>query len=359
MAWTDWKNVPDNSAVTASASDVLTGKVIIDADGNKVSGSMPNNGVYICDADHIGMEDAGFYQQIPYGYYPARSSKTGYTYNYVDKNCLGDAAASNVLSGKTFTSANGVKLSGTMTNQTNNTGTVGLAWAGSTTGSPDGGSGWTQAGNQLRIPIPKGYYGSSTYSNWSCSGLVLNDFQNKLGITASKIVSGQSICGISGTGGGLKYFNKLCNISDGTWSGVTLSDSSYVAITSASKDSSFTYYHNLNLDISKIQYISWHIIETTNGIRVPRGVSGTSTAYAYQPRYGFSHKRSDFDNGDAYVSSFVFFDGAPAGAGSSRATAQLFVYPNYLKLIFANVGLNVPLAIKSTTPQFEFTIIYE
>ena len=176
MAWTDWKNVPDNSVVTASASDVLTGKVIVDA--------------------------------------------------------------------------NGVKISGTMLNQTNNTGTVGLAWAGSTAGSADGGSGWTQAGNQLRIPIPKGYYGSSTYSSWSCSGLVLNDFQNKLGITASKIVRVQSICGINGTGGGVKYFNKTCEISEGTWSGVTLSNSSYVVPTSASKDSTFTYYHNLNLNIS-------------------------------------------------------------------------------------------------------------
>lgn len=56
----------DVSGVTATAADVLTGKTIVDAEGNKVDGTMPNRGA-------IGTKkltpDAGGYYNIQKGYY--------------------------------------------------------------------------------------------------------------------------------------------------------------------------------------------------------------------------------------------------------------------------------------------------
>ena len=102
-----------------------------------------------------------------------------------------------------------------MVDRTSNTGTTGLAWA---TNNLE----ITQY-NQLRIGINPGYYGSANYSNWGVSGIVIGDFQTKLGITADKIVSGQTVAGVTGTGGGYKAYKfekvKASVLSDKTFDG--------------------------------------------------------------------------------------------------------------------------------------------
>lgn len=109
------------------------------------------------------------------------------------KNISKDASAvqGDVLTGKSVYIA-GAKKQGTMPDKTNSTGTTGLAWLDNTK--------VIQSQNQLIMGVEKGYYGSTNYSNWDKSGVVLNDYQNKLGITADKIVKGNTICGIVGTG---------------------------------------------------------------------------------------------------------------------------------------------------------------
>lgn len=54
----------DVSAVTAGAADVLTGKVIVDASGKSVAGSMPNNGKITQTIDGLTSMSAA----IPAGY---------------------------------------------------------------------------------------------------------------------------------------------------------------------------------------------------------------------------------------------------------------------------------------------------
>lgn len=54
----------DVSTVTASAADVLTGKVIVDATGKPIPGSMPNNGALALTVDGLTATSA----TIPAGY---------------------------------------------------------------------------------------------------------------------------------------------------------------------------------------------------------------------------------------------------------------------------------------------------
>lgn len=54
-------------------------------------------------------------------------------------------------------------------------------------------------GYQLRIGVLPGYYGTNNYWIWGTSGIVFDNYQKRLGITANKIVKGQSIAGINDT----------------------------------------------------------------------------------------------------------------------------------------------------------------
>lgn len=65
----------DTSGVTANAGDVLQGKVIVDADGNPLTGTMPNNGTLyknICPAGNF------LYARIPRGYHDGNGLMTIY-----------------------------------------------------------------------------------------------------------------------------------------------------------------------------------------------------------------------------------------------------------------------------------------
>ena len=103
---------------------------------------------------------------FPYGWHPLKSgSSTSATIYLVDSQ-IGTAAQSEVLSGKTFTSSNGAKLSGTMTNQ------------GAKTASLNCGGSYT---------IPAGYHnglGKITANSLAS--------QTSATATASQIVSGQT-----------------------------------------------------------------------------------------------------------------------------------------------------------------------
>ncbi len=106
-----------------------------------------------------------------------------------DKANYGNAGAGSILSGHTAL-VGGNRVTGTMPDRTNNTGTLGLAWSTSD---------YQMMGTQLRIGVSPGYYGTNNYWTWGTSGIVFDNYQQKLGITADKIVKGQSIAGINGT----------------------------------------------------------------------------------------------------------------------------------------------------------------
>ena len=99
----------DLSGVTAGASDVLYGKVIVGANGLEVVGMMPNKGAWNSTATSNGSV------AIPEGYHNGSGKVTVNVPSSTTIPTDGDAATSDVLTGKTFYSG-GSKKTGTMTN---------------------------------------------------------------------------------------------------------------------------------------------------------------------------------------------------------------------------------------------------
>lgn len=123
----------DLSGVTAGASDVLYGKVIVGANGLEVVGTMPNKGAWNSTATSNGSV------AIPEGYHNGSGKVTVNVSSSTTIPTDGDAATSDVLTGKTFYSG-GSKKTGTMTNQG--------AWSTTKTSNGD-------------VPIPAGFHNGS------------------------------------------------------------------------------------------------------------------------------------------------------------------------------------------------------
>lgn len=135
------ENYQDVSSVTATAADVLANKVIINADGESVAGTMPNNG-----AATKTLDTATTNYTIPKGYHngsgkvnivvetksvtPSKSAQditpaTGKVLSKVSVAAIPaeyqdvsdvDATAADVLAGKTIVDATGKKIAGAMAN---------------------------------------------------------------------------------------------------------------------------------------------------------------------------------------------------------------------------------------------------
>jgi len=97
----------DLDVITAEDPDVLTGKVIVDKDGNPLPGTMANNGA-VSQALNAG----GSYT-VPAGYHNGSGKVTA---NSLTSQTSGTAAAAQILSGYTAW-VNGSKLTGSMANQ--------------------------------------------------------------------------------------------------------------------------------------------------------------------------------------------------------------------------------------------------
>lgn len=96
----------DVTGVTAGAEDVLAGEVIVDAEGNEITGTMPNIGAQTASIN------AGGSVTISKGYHDGTGKITG---NSLASQTPGDAAAANILTGKKAWVA-GSQVTGTMPN---------------------------------------------------------------------------------------------------------------------------------------------------------------------------------------------------------------------------------------------------
>ena len=126
-------DAPDLSGITAAAEDILAGKKSVDATGAEITGTMTNRGAWTSTKTSNGSVT------IPEGYHNGSGEVTVNVSSTTTIPTDGDAATSDVLTGKTFYSG-GSKKTGTMTNQG--------AWSTTKTSNGD-------------VPIPAGFHNGS------------------------------------------------------------------------------------------------------------------------------------------------------------------------------------------------------
>lgn len=191
----------DLSGVTAGASDVLYGKVIVGANGLEVVGTMPNKGAWNSTATSNGSVT------IPEGYHNG-SGKV--TVNVASSSTIpsdGDAAASDVRSGKTFYSG-GSKKTGTMSTVTLGTPSIAVSSSGLITAEvTHSSSGYVVSGTKQATKQMSTFTTTSitpkaasttlaTAGKYCPSNLIIQGDSN---LIATNIKSGVSIFGVAGS----------------------------------------------------------------------------------------------------------------------------------------------------------------
>ena len=174
--------------------------------------------------------------------------------------------------------------------------------------------------------------------------------------------------------GGLESMNiyrKYCDISAGTWTGATLSNSSWVSLGTSTATSTWTYYFDtgVTIDVKKIEFISASIIETQNHIRLGRGYASNSTTpqYQYLPYLSlYGDKNSgdvdyngglNFNYSNSTFASFYIQNNPKNSSTQESSVFYVRVYENRIVFEFDNDGRSSGF-IKSTTPKFKFSIGY-
>lgn len=176
-------------------------------------------------------------------------------------------------------------------------------------------------------------------------------------------------------------YTKSCALSDGIWEGAILSEENYVHLCDKSTTSSWTYYHNLGIDVDKITSISGNIssnnkydlaIETFReldsfsrnqsysqymSLFTVCGISNNDTAFngnIYNPKLGYVYVNTLFTNTPEYDSEI-----------NPACFLKLYVYPDYVKFEFTAENpvsrLNIYrmyINMRSTAPAFSFSFTY-
>jgi hypothetical protein len=162
-------DAPDLSGITAAAEDILAGKKSVDATGAEITGTMTNNGAWTSTKTSNGSVT------IPEGYHNGNGKVTVSVSSTTTIPTDGNAATSDVLTGKTFYSG-GSKKTGTMTNRG--------AWTSTATSNGS-------------VTIPAGYHnGSGKVTVNVASSSAASYTQIKLSTSVSSSVSSFIVNGL-------------------------------------------------------------------------------------------------------------------------------------------------------------------
>lgn len=172
---------------------------------------------------------------------------------------------------------------------------------------------------------------------------------------------------------GTKIYSKYVDITAGTWTGATLSDTEWVALCNANYNSHWTYYFEKEIDITKIKYISASMIESERGIRITRGYASNSTTLQYQfiPSInlfgniavpansgGSEHYYGGITIGTGQATISSYLDNYGGGSSNEqKAEVHVWVRPDSIVFQFAHMGRALG-HIRTTTPKFSFVIGY-
>ena len=220
----------------------------------------------------------------------------------------------------------------------------------------------TPNNNRLEVAVPRGYHGCSWAGN-SYEYLPYAKLASTIGLTADKIVQGNTICGVAGNGGGYRNYYKECSLNDGIWSGVALSNTAWTYFaTTTIKTSTWVYNHNLNLDINKIEILCFSISETEYGLRFNKG----SDSYEYMHAFGVTGSKNggfnsfELDKADAVVRLYYQWRTLPFSNSTAKISEmEVNLSANSIEVIFRAVSRGVPLMVHSTNPTIKFGIVYQ
>ena len=156
----------------ATAGNILVDKTAY-VNGAKITGTMPNKG-----AVTASLNCGGSYT-IPAGYHNGSGKVTA---NSLASQTSANATAGDILKDKTAW-VNGSKLTGTIDNK----------------GAITAGNSIVQSGDKLYCRMPRGAYLTNASSGYPEISYPQGDVAAALGLTANKIVAGNTIGGIAGT----------------------------------------------------------------------------------------------------------------------------------------------------------------
>ena len=156
----------------ATAGNILVDKTAY-VNGAKITGTMPNKG-----AMTASLNCGGSYT-IPAGYHNGSGKVTA---NSLASQTSANATAGDILKDKTAW-VNGSKLTGTIDNK----------------GAITAGNSIVQSGDKLYCRMPRGAYLTNASSGYPEISYPQGDVAAALGLTANKIVAGNTIAGITGT----------------------------------------------------------------------------------------------------------------------------------------------------------------
>lgn len=163
----------DLDVITVGASDVLAGKVIVDKNGNPLTGTMPNRGA-VSQALNAG----GSYT-VPPGYHNGSGMVTA---NSLASQTSATAAAAQILSGQTAW-VNGNKIAGNMPNH-------------STTPTPI--DAIRMNNNRFEVAVVRGFHGYS----WDSGGyeyMTYAQVASTIGLKSENIREGTTYVGVPGS----------------------------------------------------------------------------------------------------------------------------------------------------------------
>ena len=172
---------------TATAAQVLTGYTFTNASTVGANGSMPNNGKldWKPTSSTTKKVSAGYYSG---GTLDSSSAWSGGKAEGVAETKVGTAGAAQVLEGYTFTNASSVGATGTMPSR-------------GSSGNVKDDKAWAY-NNRMYFGFDYGYYPAATFggmSNVSERYITYSSLARDIGLTAGKIVKGNTILGIAGT----------------------------------------------------------------------------------------------------------------------------------------------------------------
>ena len=156
----------------ATAGNILVDKTAY-VNGAKITGTMPNKGAVTANLN------CGGSYTIPAGYHNGSGKVTA---NSLASQTSANATAGDILKDKTAW-VNGSKLTGTIDNK----------------GAITAGNSIIQSGDKVYCRMPRGAYLTNASSGYPEISYPQGDVAAALGLTADKIVSGNTIGGINGT----------------------------------------------------------------------------------------------------------------------------------------------------------------